>query len=342
MTRCNALLFILSLILCLPAHAATRTWYIAIEESSWDYFPGTLPRTDISTLPAEQRNTLTASAAQPGSLYRKVLYRAYTDGTFTQLAAQPAWLGFLGPLLHAEVGDELELVVRNKAARSYSIHIHGLPPAQNDIAVAPGNTHTYRWQVDATAGPGPQDASSIAWFYHSDVDTLRDIHSGLAGVLVVTRRGLARTDGMPLDVDQEWVLASSITDENLSWLITDNQPGGTRVDDKAAARNRIVNLNGFTQGSLPMPLAGRCQRVRIYHLALGEDRAGIALRVHGNTLTGLGRRLDTLNTPIHSITIADMLATRAGRWQIGASEPALHRAGLHGRYQVSPSTDTCD
>ena len=341
MTRCNDLL-LLSLILCLPAHATTRTWHIAIEEGNWDYFPGNLPRTDINALQPEQRDTLTASATQPGSLYRKVLYRAYTDASFTQLATQPAWLGFLGPVLRAEVGDQLELVVRNKAARPYSIHIHGLPPAENGVAVPPGGTHTYRWQIDTAAGPGPQDASSVAWFYHSDVDTLRDIHAGLAGVLIVTRRGLARDNGMPLDVDQEWVIASSITDENLSWLITDNQPGTAATSTSAAKQNRIINLNGFTHGSLPMPQAERCQRVRLYHLALGEDREGIALRVHGNTLTEQGRRIDTLNTPIHSITIADMLATRPGRWQIGASEPALHRAGLHGRYQVSPSPHTCE
>ena len=106
MTRCNALFFLLSLALCLPLHAETRTWHIAIEEGNWDYFPGNLPRTDINALQPEQRDTLTASAGQPGSLYRKVLYRAYTDATFTQLAAQPAWLGFLGPVLRAEVGDQ--------------------------------------------------------------------------------------------------------------------------------------------------------------------------------------------------------------------------------------------
>lgn len=340
MTR-YALLFCLSLTLSLPVHAATRTWYIAIEESNWDYFPGNLPRTDINALQQEQRDTLTASSTQPGSLYRKVLYRAYTDATFAQLATQPAWLGFLGPVLRAEVGDQLELVVRNKAARPYSLHIHGLPPSENSVAVPPGGTHTYRWQIDAAAGPGPQDASSIAWFYHSDVDTLRDTHAGLAGVLIVTRRGLAHDNGMPLDVDQEWVIASSITDENLSWLITDNQPG-SKSNTGTPQQNRIINLNGFTQGSLPMPQAERCQHIRFYHLALGEDREGIALRVHGNTLTERGRRVDTLNTPIHSITIADMLATRSGRWQIGASQPALHRAGLHGRYQVTPSPHTCD
>ncbi|MGH9454165.1 MAG: multicopper oxidase domain-containing protein, partial [Terriglobia bacterium] len=90
----------------------------------------------------------------------------------------------------------------------YSVHPHGVfydkdsegAPYNDDVpdaqkpgaAVPPGKTHVYTWPVPERAGPGPKDLSSICWPYHSHVDELRDVNSGLAGFIVVTRRGAAR------------------------------------------------------------------------------------------------------------------------------------------------------
>lgn len=40
--------------------------------------------------------------------------------------AQPAWLGFLGPVLQAEVGDVILIHLKNFASRPYTIHPHGV------------------------------------------------------------------------------------------------------------------------------------------------------------------------------------------------------------------------
>ena len=40
--------------------------------------------------------------------------------------AQPAWLGFLGPVLKAEVGDVILIHLKNFATRPYTIHPHGV------------------------------------------------------------------------------------------------------------------------------------------------------------------------------------------------------------------------
>lgn len=40
--------------------------------------------------------------------------------------AQPAWLGFLGPVLQAEVGDVILIHLKNFATRPYTIHPHGV------------------------------------------------------------------------------------------------------------------------------------------------------------------------------------------------------------------------
>lgn len=52
--------------------------------------------------------------------YVKTLYREYTDATFKTLKPRPVeWehLGFLGPLIRAEVGDTIQVTFRNNSTR---------------------------------------------------------------------------------------------------------------------------------------------------------------------------------------------------------------------------------
>ena len=60
---------------------------------------------------------------------RKARYVEYTDDTFVQRRpVDPAWahVGIMGPVLRAEVGDELRVVFMNKADRPYTMHPHGV------------------------------------------------------------------------------------------------------------------------------------------------------------------------------------------------------------------------
>ena len=64
-----------------------------------------------------------------GRRNKKAVYREYTDSTFTkqkQRSKDEEYLGILGPLIKAEVGDIIEVVFKNLASRQYSIHPHGL------------------------------------------------------------------------------------------------------------------------------------------------------------------------------------------------------------------------
>lgn len=54
------------------------------------------------------------------------MFRQYTDRTYSQQIPGPAWLGFLGPVLRAEVGDVILVHLKNFASRNYSIHPHGV------------------------------------------------------------------------------------------------------------------------------------------------------------------------------------------------------------------------
>ena len=106
-----------------------RTYYVAAEEVEWDYAPLGM---DMTT--GKPFDGTAAAYTQPGPnhighVYRKAIYREYTDGTFVTRkprAPQDEYLGLLGPILRAEVGETIKVVFRNKASRPYSMHPHGV------------------------------------------------------------------------------------------------------------------------------------------------------------------------------------------------------------------------
>lgn len=61
-----------------------------------------------------------------GRVYKKAMFRQYTDATYSRLAPRPTWLGFLGPILRAEVDDVIVVHLKNFATRNYSMHPHGV------------------------------------------------------------------------------------------------------------------------------------------------------------------------------------------------------------------------
>lgn len=69
------------------------------------------------------------SANRIGRKYKKVLYREYTSAQFTRQKTRTEaekHLGVLGPMLHAEIGDTIEVTFKNMASRKFSMHPHGL------------------------------------------------------------------------------------------------------------------------------------------------------------------------------------------------------------------------
>src|SRR5262245_66048729 len=93
----------------------TRTYYIAADSVTSDYVSG---GSDAITGHAFADTAFfrDSTSQAVSTSYRKILYRQYTDSTFTTLVPRsPEWrhLGFLGPVLHAAVGDTIRVVFRN-------------------------------------------------------------------------------------------------------------------------------------------------------------------------------------------------------------------------------------
>ena len=52
-----------------------------------------------------------------GGTYQKAIYEEYTSSSFTTKKSKPSHLGFLGPVIRAEVGDVIEVVFKNNVSK---------------------------------------------------------------------------------------------------------------------------------------------------------------------------------------------------------------------------------
>ncbi len=341
----------------------TRTYYIAADQVSWDYVPGGVDEITGQAF-ADTGFFRNARPRPVGTAYLKALYREYTDGTFrTRKPRPPAWehLGFLGPVMHAEVGDTIRVVFRNNASHPFSIHPHGVfydkdsegalyadgtsGTAKADDAVPPGGTHVYIWPVPERAGPGPGDPSSIMWMYHSHTDEIRDVNSGLMGAMIVTARGQARPDGTPADVDRELVTMFSEVHEDDSWYADRNLPA-TLARDQPLPNPNVrqaddpyfvpFSINGFTRGTLPLwsLTVRRGERVRWYLFASINDDDSHTPHWHGNTVLIDHMRTDMAALAPMEMVIADMVPDNVGTWLFHCHVSPHLAAGMQARYGV--------
>lgn len=336
-----------------------RKYYVAAEEVLWDYAPA--GRNEITGRPFDQgANVFIAPGPDRiGSRYTKCLYRGYTDAAFTTRQERPEaerYLGFLGPVIRAEVGDAVTIVFRNNCPFPASMHPHGVAydkagegAGYNDAttgadtaddAVPTGGTYTYRWKVPERAGPGPMDASSVMWMYHSHSDEIADVYAGLSGFLVITAKGKARPDGSPADVDREIFDLYEVDDENASPFLAANiERAASQADPGDAGfveSNLMHSINGYLYGNGPTVTMRRGERVRWYLMGMGTEVDLHTPHWHGNTATVNGMRTDVVNLLPASMAVADMTPDVAGTWLFHCHVGDHIAAGMLTRYQVNP------
>ncbi len=356
-------------------HGKLHTYFIAADEVDWDYAPSGIDMMMGMKFQGYARLYTDRGAHLIGKVYRKAIYREYTDATFTRLKPRPvrdAYLGILGPVIRCEVGDTIKVVFKNNGTHPYSVHPHGVFYRKNSEgsdyndgvgadqkaggSVAPGKTYTYIWEVPARAGPGPSDGSSILWLYHSHVEERRDVNAGLIGTIVVTRRGMARPDGTPKDVDKEFVTLFMTFDENQSWFVDDNirrfagdprttnrldmtpsDPSGhfdNLLGTGMGAANFRFTINGYQFANMPMLTMRNHTRVRWYLATIGEADNVHTPHWHGNTVLVQGRRADVIAlSPAQTVT-ADMTPDNPGIWLFHCHVSDHMEGGMAARYQV--------
>jgi FtsP/CotA-like multicopper oxidase with cupredoxin domain len=353
------------------ASPTTRTYYIAADEVDWDYAPNGTNLIDGRPFNDEEKKFMEPGPTVIGRRVKKALYRDYTDDRFTALKPRsPEWehLGFLGPLIRAQVGDTIRVVFKNNAKFPATLHPHGVFYKKDsegaiyndgtsgadkaDDAVPTGGTHTYVWDIPERAGPTEHEGSSTLWMYHSHHEELRDVESGLLGPIIVTRRGMARPDATPTDVDREIVAGFIEVDENSSWYVEDNvrahvtDPKKVKVIMGPFFAPAVMpdtdkyfreTINGFSYGHTPGMTMKVGERVRWYLMA----STGFEIHSphwHGNVVTLNQMRTDVGVLLPMGMLVADMVPDNPGTWLFHCHVANHLRMGMQATYRVDPAT----
>jgi len=290
------------LFLCLlpsPSSAATRHYYIAAEDVTWDYAPSGLNLVEGRPIPQPWAKQ---------TKWPKIRYIEYTDSTFTVRKPQPEWLGILGPIIRGEVGDTIIVDFFNRSHSAHSIHPHGLRydkdnegayyvPAGRGSLVPPNGHYTYHWFADESSGPGPGQLSSVVWWYHPHRAGPMEINNGLMGPIIITAKGKARPDGSPKDVDREFVTSFMIFDEL-----------------RGQNAGQFHAINGYVFGNLPGLVMKKGEKVRWYLMGMGNEKDIHTPHWHGKVVSDPLRNVDVVELLPATTLAVDMVADNPGVW----------------------------
>jgi len=354
------------------AAGATRTYYIAADEVTWDYAPQNRNVAMGKAFAADEAPWVVRGPHKIGKEFTKALYREYTDETFTTLKPRPKqWehLGYLGPLVRAEVGDTIKIVFKNNLKFRASLHPHGVfyekesegSPYNDGVdpskkSAAPGETQAYSWPVPERAGPTDHELSSVLWMYHSHVNEVADANAGLVGPMIITGKGMSKPDGTPKDVDRELVVAFAEFGETESPYIQDNintytkDPKGVAIvmdtfgspiamtKDKGDPGDYFLreSMNGFIYGNTPGLTMKAGQHVRWYLMATSNFEVH-APHWHGNTVTINHMRTDVAALQTMGMVTADMVPDNTGTWLFHCHVGGHLKGGMQALYKVAPA-----
>ncbi|HYA25067.1 MAG TPA: multicopper oxidase domain-containing protein [Terriglobales bacterium] len=319
MRKHRAFFLLLALFSAQACLAATRHYYIAAEDVTWDFAPSGMDLLHGRAIPPPWGRQ---------TRWEKTRYIEYTDSTFSVRKPQPQWLGILGPIIRAEVGDTVIVDFFNRSRTWHSIHPHGLRydkanegslyiPFDAGARVPPGGHFTYHWLADESSGPREEGPSSIVWSYHGHTDEATETNAGLVGPIIVTAKGKAKPDGSPQDVDREFV----------AWFMIFDQLSGKDS-------GLFHAINGYIFGNLPGLIMKKGDRVRWYLLAMGNEKDLHTPHWHGKVVQYGHRNTDVVELLPGSMATVDMIADNPGTWLFHCHVSDHMEAGMMATYTI--------
>jgi len=363
-----------SLILAIATALTDRHYYIMAEEVEWDYAPS-YPHNPLTGEDFDaDANVFLAPSERDGFIgrkYIKALYFEYIDDTFSTRKDRPSseeHLGFMGPVIRAEVGDTIYVTFKNSGTNPYTMYPHGLQYQKSsegavysdgtvgrdlDDVVQPGETYMYTWIASEESGPIPGSGmSSTNWWYHSFNDPVSEMAAGLLGPIVICQKGMCDEDGKPTDVDEEVFTMFMVMDENASILQQVNVNrylGGADISDDEMEDYEESNLmhamNGYLYGNLgtnvPIEIT-KGNLVRWYLLAVGNEVDLHTAHWHGNTVVSAdGIRSDVERLLPGAMITVDMIPEMIGKWLWHCHVADHVGAGMMGFYTVVDCGNDC-
>ncbi|KAM8875479.1 ceruloplasmin [Spinachia spinachia] len=335
-----------------------REYFLKIEEVSWNYAPSGMNIIQNRTLQEDEEASvfLKRGPQRIGSTYKKAVYKQYSDTTYRTEVTKASWLGYLGPLLMAEEGDTVIVQLKNTATRPYSIHSHGLnyskgnegalypdstgPDLKRDDSVAPGTTVIYEWTLPESHSPTSEDGNCLTRFYHSHVNTPKDINSGLAGPLIICKKGTLDLHG-DRSGDYLYALLFMVSDENFSWYLDDNirtyitnPANGLKENEDFIESNKMHGINGFIYGNLPGLSMCQGNKIHWHMIGLGNEVDMHSVHFHGQILTSQNHHTDTVSLFPGSSVTAEMEADNPGHWLLTCTVNDHLMAGMQATFEI--------
>ncbi|XP_037698864.1 ceruloplasmin [Choloepus didactylus] len=346
-----------------------RHYYIAAEEIIWNYAPsGTdiFTKENLTTPESESAVFFEQGATRIGGSYKKLVYREYTDASFThqkERGPKEEHLGLLGPVLWAEVGDTMRVTFRNKGEYPLSIEPIGVrfnknnegthygahdtspsgsPPPPSASHVAPKETFTYEWTIPKEIGPTYADPVCISKMYYSAVDPTKEIFSGLIGAMKICKEGSLLANGKQKDVDKEFYLFPTVFDENESLLLDDNIRMFTTAPDQVNKEdadfqesNKMHSINGFMYGNQPGLNMCQGDSVVWYLFSAGNEADIHGIYFSGNTYLSRGERRDTANLFPQTTLTLFMKPDTEGTFDVECLTTDHYTGGMKQKYTVN-------
>lgn len=335
-----------------------RTYFIAANEIEWEYAEGhkDLIRGGSLDDPNNDGNAFVKSSSTLiGSKYIKAVFRAYADDTFTIPLTHPRYLGILGPIIRANVGDTIRVVFFNNASFPFSIQPHGVhydkmnegssyednvnSTDRKGSKVLPSEKYTYVWTVPDSAGPGPKDPNCINYAYYSAVNPSKDTNSGLVGPLIICKKNTPMKPTF-----KEFPLLFTVFDENESNYLDKNiaKYCSSHVDtndEEFIENNKNHGINGFLYGNLHDLIMNQDDTVYWYLMSVGTEVDIHSVHFHGNTFlyyTDYKHRKDTIDLWPGIYNTVVMVAHNPGTWLLHCHVNDHIIAGMETVYVILP------
>uniref|UniRef100_A0A8C8VR32 ferroxidase n=1 Tax=Pelusios castaneus TaxID=367368 RepID=A0A8C8VR32_9SAUR len=322
-------------------YGTMRTYYIAAEEMEWDYAPDkSWALTDKDE--SYGRTFVSSGEDRIGSKYKKVVYREYITGEFTEhkvRSAEEEHLAILGPLIHAEVGESILVIFKNKAIRPYSITAHGIDEV--------GEINTYRWNVPERSGPGTSDPNCISWVYYSTVNFVKDTYSGLVGPLIICRKGILNEKGLRRDIDREFALLFMVFDENESWYLNENIkeylhkcPDTFKHTADFVEGNTMHAINGRVYDNVPELTMEEGMNTNWYLIGMGNEIDVHTVHFHAETFifkVDNDHRADVYDLFPGTFQTVELIADNPGRWLLHCHVADHIHAGMETTFTIRKS-----
>uniref|UniRef100_A0A672Z3S4 Coagulation factor VIII-like n=1 Tax=Sphaeramia orbicularis TaxID=375764 RepID=A0A672Z3S4_9TELE len=322
-----------------PTATAVTEYYIAAVEIGWDY----VHLDDVDPV-SDQRKRLKDAPQK----YIKAVYREYTDSTYTVPKPRPAWTGIQGPVIVAQAGDRVVVHFKNLASQPFSISPVGITywkqsegagyddstagQEKEDDAVSPGGYYKYVWDINPNDGPTNSDPECLTYSYSSQVDTVRDINSGLIGALLICKASAFKDKQRR---NQAFVLLFAVFDETKSWY---GEIGERRSREKFKRSNRrkeYHTINGYINSTLPGLVLCQGRKHVFWHMiGIGTAPEIHSIQFQDHTLQVLAhRKVNVEVTPMAFIT-AEMKANAIGRFLISCQIFAHRLDGMDAFFMV--------